>query len=96
MKPLPQILVSVAAACLAAGSAQAFAADTHAAGTGHWAWVSDPIIGPKAAPPSHHRIWISDQADAAAVPGHWQRVARFSVGPRSGAPSYNRVWISER
>jgi hypothetical protein len=94
--PYIRILSTLGALCLATGSAMAATGESPPSGAGHWAWISEPIIGPKSTAANRRRIWVPDQPQPAVGPGHWQWITEFSVGPRSGPPLHHRVWVSDR
>ncbi len=92
--------MKVASALIIAGlavtPALAAGSDADGKGPGHYAWISDPIIGPKSGPATRHHVWIPDSPAVAEgkQPGHWQWVSEVSFGPRAGAPRRERVWVS--
>jgi hypothetical protein len=82
---------------LAVTPALAAGSDADGRGPGHYAWIADPIIGPKSGMPTHRRVWIPD-TPAIAMQGHahWRWVSVVAVGPRSGAPISRRVLVNEQ
>jgi hypothetical protein len=93
-----KISIALIVASLVVTPALAATNDADGKGSGHYAWIADPIIGPKSGMPTDRHVWIPDVPTVAAgrQPGHWQWVSEFSVGPRAGAPIRHRIWVSDQ
>ena len=67
---------------------------------GHWVWLSEPSIGPRAAPPTRHHVWVSDRAEPAIagtnsnLGGHYIWVTELSLGEHAAPPSRHREWVA--
>jgi len=94
---IEHIMVAALFATIMSPPALAASVESHAGTPGHWGWIAEPRLGPKAAPPSHRHVWIPDHQNAALAekgPGHWQWVSEASFGPRASIPVRRRIWVS--